>query len=99
LILIIDEAHTETSTNLAQEVIDLIKDNNKAEAVAKYCNELKNKISESLENCCKPIIIGGDHSITLGSVSSVNEFIKKNEKLLFIAFFVEKSYNTSNEYF
>lgn len=24
---------------------------------------------------------------------------KNNEKLLFIAFFVEKSYNTSNEYF
>lgn len=67
------------NVEVSEEVSDLIKDNNKAEAVAKYCNELKDKISKSLENGCKPIIIGGDHSITLGSASSINEFIKKND--------------------
>lgn len=63
---------------VSDTVITLVKNNNKTEAVAKYCNELKTKVGETFSNGNKPIIIGGDHSITIGTIASADEFIKKN---------------------
>lgn len=72
------EIHDSGDVIVSDTIIELIKKDCKAEAVAKYCKEVKKRVEEIFENGNKPIIIGGDHSITIGTIASANEFIKKS---------------------
>ncbi len=56
---------------------------------AKYLKPISNactKLAERVENICNegdfPLILGGDHSIALGSIAGVSAFAKKNKKKL-----------------
>lgn len=43
------------------------------------CLALSDKVYESLRKGCKPIVLGGDHSQAIGTVSGVGRFAKEND--------------------
>jgi arginase len=47
--------------------------------VTELCLALKNKVKESLSSLAVPLIIGGDHSLSIGSIAATNEYIKDAE--------------------
>ena len=55
------------------------KTNNFLSVVTSLCHDLKSKVIVSLNNQAIPLIIGGDHSLAIGSISGVNEYLKKKE--------------------
>lgn len=69
-----------------KEINKLLKNNDELLALKKYSKLLNKKISTSLENKRIPITIGGDHSISIGTISSILDFYqnKKKEKVAII---------------
>ena len=46
-----------------------------APAVIECCKALQNKVAHSISNGGFPLILGGDHSLAIGSISGVNQYI------------------------
>lgn len=73
-----------------------------ADARAKYlheiavaCQNLANEVERALENDSIPIILGGDHSIAIGSVAGLSSFYRKrNERVGVIWFDAHADMNT-----
>jgi arginase len=50
--------------------------------IAEACRELAEKVQAALEDSALPVILGGDHSIAIGSVAGVSSFYRKrNERV------------------
>ncbi|MCK6264579.1 arginase family protein [Vibrio sp. ZSDE26] len=60
------------------EVINLIEQDKKEQALALYCEKLQARIEQTLESGRVPITIGGDHSIGLGTVQAILTHYQKN---------------------
>lgn len=71
------------SGNVQTPEIDLEKFQSQQEGLQNYdeiltfSNNLKDKVSESIKNQHFPIILGGDHSLAIGSISGVSEHYKE----------------------
>ncbi len=46
------------------------------------CNRLRLRVRRTLEDGCIPLVMGGDHSIAIGTVSGVAEFFRAREQKL-----------------
>ncbi|MGF1695491.1 arginase family protein [Vibrio lamellibrachiae] len=55
----------------SSEVIELIDQDSKEQALATYCRQLQQRIERSLNDGRVPITVGGDHSIALGTVQAM----------------------------
>ena len=71
---IIDQGDVEVS----DEVHDLISRGNKDEALRIYSSHLKEQVLGSYMNNRVPIIIGGDHSIAVGTIQAALSHYQKN---------------------
>ncbi|KFE40696.1 arginase [Staphylococcus agnetis] len=71
------------SGNVDTPQVDLEKFHSKQQGLQNYdeiltfSETLKNKVSESIENNHFPVILGGDHSLAIGSISGVSEHYKE----------------------
>ncbi|MBP5250858.1 MAG: arginase [Treponema sp.] len=52
------------------------------EPIVKVCTELAQNVKSSVEKNEFPLVIGGDHSIVLGTLAGLNSSYKKNKKKL-----------------
>lgn len=62
-----------------------IGDNPKAKylgPIVKACNLLAKEVQDSVEQNCFPLVLGGDHSIVLGTLAGLNAAYKKSGKKL-----------------
>lgn len=69
---IIDYGNVEVNCNIKQ----LCENENILEAVRLYCKELNDTVFQSYLRGNTPIIIGGDHSISIGTVSATSRYLK-----------------------
>lgn len=51
-------------------------------AIIEVCQKLSNEVYEALKSGRKPIVLGGDHSIAMGTVSGVSRFAKDSRQSL-----------------
>lgn len=64
----------------SNRVLNLLHNDSKDEALSLYCSELKERVKSSFKESRTPIIIGGDHSVTIGTLSAALEYFKKERK-------------------
>lgn len=65
--------------------------------VYNFCNELKDKVYNSLKNNYISLVLGGDHSLAMGSIAGVTKFYKeKNTDLGLIWFDAHADFNTED---
>ncbi len=71
---------------VSNKISKLLKNKNDIKALQEYTRILKLKINSSIKNNRIPITIGGDHSISISTISSIieNYSIKNNEKVAII---------------
>lgn len=50
--------------------------------IVRACTLLSNKVEKILSNGDFPLVLGGDHSIAIGTIAGVSNFCKKNNKKL-----------------
>lgn len=63
--------------------------------IAEACRKLADQVEAALESCSIPIILGGDHSIAIGSVAGLSAFhYKRNQKVGVIWFDAHGDMNT-----
>ncbi len=55
--------------------------------ILEICTELGNLTKKAMSNGAIPLIIGGDHSIAMGSVSGVSAYLKQSEQQLGLIWF------------
>lgn len=53
-----------------------------AELIRKACDELRETVVEVLENEGLPLVIGGDHSIAIGTIAGLAEYHRKHDQRL-----------------
>lgn len=53
-----------------------------ASAISRVCSELKGKVYDALGEGGLPVILGGDHSLALGSVAGASQFLGERKKKL-----------------
>lgn len=66
--------------SVSSEVIEFIKQEDTLKAVELYCNDLYDRISHSYSSGNVPLIIGGDHSITLGSIAAASKYLMQKHQ-------------------
>lgn len=54
-------------------IIDVNENDNDILGVSKYDNMLAKSVSDVIKNGCMPIILGGDHSLAMGSIAGSSE--------------------------
>lgn len=57
------------------------------DAILSLCDSLKHKTLQSLQDGFKPLVLGGDHSIAMGSVAGVSEFYRKQNQQIGLLWF------------
>lgn len=91
LIEILEENHY--VTDIGDIEVDTIESNNKfaysnkmkyLEEVVSANNRLASKVLQSLENYSFPLVIGGDHSLALGSLAGSSHFYGENLAVIWI---------------
>ncbi|OEF10748.1 arginase family protein [Aliivibrio logei] len=65
---------------LSLKVEEYLSHNKKELALLEYSTDLKNKVLDSYRNKRIPIIIGGDHSVSVGTVQATLEYYQKERK-------------------
>ncbi len=65
--LIGDQIHEHYTARFKKEILDV-------------CNSLAKETYQSLQDLHFPLVIGGDHSIAMGSISAVSAFYKEKQK-------------------
>jgi len=55
--------------------------------IAEACHKLANEVEAALESGSKPIILGGDHSIAIGSVAGLSAFHRKRDQMVGVIWF------------
>jgi arginase len=67
------------------------------EQVYNFCSILKDKVYNSLKNDYIPLVLGGDHSLAIGSIAGVSKFYKeKNIDFGLIWFDAHADFNTED---
>lgn len=61
-------------------IMELLNNGSKDEALSLYCSNLKKMVMKSFSKSRIPIIIGGDHSVTIGSINAALEYYTKEKK-------------------
>jgi arginase len=83
------EALGHTVTDYGNVSVDIAETQNYGEANARYLKQISETCTRTAEAVCKtledgrmPLVLGGDHSIAVGSVSGVSEFYRRqNQKI------------------
>lgn len=65
---------------VSSEIIELTKSNEILKAVELYGNDLYERVSQSFFAGNIPIIIGGDHSISSGTIAAASRFLMQRER-------------------
>jgi len=63
--------------SISPDVIELLERNETLKAVEVYCNDLYGRVVQSYLSGCTPIIIGGDHSISAGTIAASSFYLKR----------------------
>ncbi|GIW21817.1 MAG: arginase [Candidatus Sericytochromatia bacterium] len=65
--------------------------------VYKFCLELKEKVYNSIKNDYLPLVLGGDHSLAIGSIAGISKYYKeKNQEFGLIWFDAHADFNTED---
>ena len=68
-------------TASAPEVAPLVRERTKyVKTIAKVCEQTRKKVRQTLTDGCIPLVLGGDHSISIGSVSGVAAHYRETGK-------------------
>ncbi|MFK7825528.1 MAG: arginase [Oligoflexales bacterium] len=76
---------------------DYCKEENYRSNIKKVCAELAERTYQALESKRTPIVLGGDHSLAIGSISGISRYLKaQNQELGVIWFDAHADMNTPN---
>ena len=71
-----------------RETLNALQEQNKnLSVIENICNNLAKKTYDSLKNSHTPLILGGDHSLSIGSVSGISRFCQEENKELGLIWF------------
>ena len=72
----------EATSSTLEQASDVEKTINNFSSAYQSCKQLRDKVEEALTNGTTPLVMGGDHSLSAGSVAGVSNFYaKKSEKV------------------